>query len=237
LIEIQKTNDNPKQKTNNRKPTTEKMKQISTFWNWFQDNNQTIRNISSETPKKQKHIFFWLNKHLNYYCKEIDFIIVFPKNPTDKTKLIITANGNPEYFKQVVDLIDKAPRLRTWIFVAFIQPVEDIEKIMDALDNPYVFQDITITASEIMFLPLNCDETYRKFDIRIYLKNYHMHCNTKTWREAIYIIMKDIFGEKYVYEHINFVQLAQLPDNEDDLIHLHDLQFYIDIINANQGLK
>jgi hypothetical protein len=207
------------------------MKKINTFWNWFQDNNQTIKNILSETPKNQKHLFFWLNKHLHYYCKEIDFIIAFPKKPTDKAKLIITANGNPEYFKQVVDLIDNAPRLRTWIFTAFIQPKEDIERIIDKLDNPYVFKDVTIKASDIMFLPLNCDESCKKFDIMVYLKNYNIHCNTKTWKEAVFIIMQDIFGEKYVYEHINFGQLAQMPDNNNDLIHLHDFQTFLDILN------
>lgn len=207
------------------------MRAINTFWNWFQDNNQTIKNILNETQENQKHLFFWLNKHLHYYCKEIDFIIAFPKKPTDKTTLIITANGKPEYFKQVVDLIDNAPRLRTWIFKAFIQPIEDIEKMIDKLDNPYVFKDITIKASDIMFLPLNCDENFKKFDIMVYLKNYNIHCNTKTWREAIYIIMQDIFGEKYVYKHINFIQLAQLPDNNDDLIHLYDFQTFLDILN------
>jgi hypothetical protein len=89
------------------------MKKINTFWNWFQDNNQKIKNIHNETPKNQKHLFFWLNKHLHYYCKEIDFIIAFPKKPTNKATLIITANGNPVYFKQVEELIANAPRLRT----------------------------------------------------------------------------------------------------------------------------
>jgi hypothetical protein len=207
------------------------MKKINTFWNWFQDNNQSIKNILSEIPKNQKHLFFWLNKHLHYYCKEIDFVIAFPKKPMDKTRLIITANGNPEYFKQVVDLIDNAPRLRTWIFVAFIQPMEDIEKMIDKLDNPYVFKDIKIKASGIMFLPLNYDENCKKFDIMVYLKNYNIHCNTKTWKQAIFIIMQDIFGEKYVYQHINFVQLAQMPDNNEELIHLYDFQMFLDILN------
>jgi hypothetical protein len=213
------------------------MRKIKTFWNWFQDNNQSIKNIHNETQKNQKHLFFWLNKHLHNYCKEIDFVIAFPKRPTNKATLVITANGNPEYFKQVIDLIDKAPRLRTWIFKAFIQPMEDIEKIMDGLDNPFIFKDITIKASDIMFLPMNCDESGKKFDIRIYLKNYNIHCNTKTWREAVYIIMQDIFGEKLVYQHINFIQLAQLTDNDENLVQLYDLQFYIDTFHLNKLIK
>ncbi|MNW03300.1 hypothetical protein D3C71_1992180 [compost metagenome] len=83
-----------------------------------------------------------------------------------------------------------------------------------------------------MFSPLNCDENFKKFDIIVYLKNYNIQCDTKTWRQALFIIMQDIFGEKYLYRHINFVQLAQMPDNEEDLLYLHDLQSYIDTFQS-----
>ncbi len=210
------------------------MRAINTFWNWFQDNNQTIKNIKSETPKNQKHVFFWINKHLNYYCQELDFIIIFPKKTTDKTEFIITANGNPVYFNQVIQLIDNAPILKYWKFTAFIRPTEDIEKFMDKLDNPYIFQDITIKVSDIMFFPLNYDENAKKFDITVYLKNYNIHCDTKTWQQALFIIMQDILGEKFVYKYINFVQLAQMPDNDDNLIHLYDFQTFIDTLNLEE---
>ena len=82
------------------------MRAINTFWNWFQDNHHTIKNIINETPKNQKHIAFWINKNLSYYCKEIDFMIVFPKNGKTKSELIITANGSPEYFNQVINLVE-----------------------------------------------------------------------------------------------------------------------------------
>jgi hypothetical protein len=69
------------------------MKKINTFWNWFQDNHHTIKTIVNETPETQKYIIFWLGKNLSYYCREIDFIIVFPKKENSKTEFIITANG------------------------------------------------------------------------------------------------------------------------------------------------
>jgi hypothetical protein len=207
------------------------MKKINTFWNWFQDNNKTIQNLITETPKNQKHISFWIDRHLGYYCKGLDFIIVFPKKNTEKTELIITANGNPEYFNKVIQLIDKAPILKNWKFTAFIQPTERIDKIIDGFDEPYIFQEITLKASELKFLTLDYDEETHKFDIIVFLKNYNLYCDTKTLEQAIFIIMQDILGENSLFQNINFVQLAQMPDNNEELIHLYDFQMFIDIFN------
>jgi hypothetical protein len=209
------------------------MRKINTFWNWFQDNNQTIKNFINETPKSQKQISHWIKHRLGFYSKELDYMIIFPKKPTEKTELIITANGNPEYFTRVTELIKHAPVLKHWKFTAFIQPTVHIEKIIDDLDEPYVFQEITIKTSEIKFLPLAYDEKTKKLNIIVYLKNYNIHCDTKTWNQAIYIIMQDLLGEKSLYQNINFVQLACLPTNTEELIELYDLQFYIDTINKN----
>ncbi|WP_100612947.1 hypothetical protein [Confluentibacter lentus] len=209
------------------------MRKINTFWNWFQDNNQTIKRLINETPIKQKQICYLLNKRLGYYCKALDFMIVFPKKENQKTELIITANGNPEYFIKVTDLINNAPILKHWKFKAFIQPSENIDKIIDGLDDPYIFPEITIKTSEIKFLPLDYDVNSNKLDIIMYLKNYHIRCNTKTWQQVIYIILQDLLGEKSLYQNINFVQLARMPKQSETLIELYELQLYIDTINFN----
>lgn len=209
------------------------MRKINTFWNWFQDNNQTIKKLINETPIIQKQTCYLLNKRLGYYCKELDFMVIFPKKANQKTELIITANGNPEYFNHVIDLINNAPQLKHWKFTAFIQPTENIDKIIEGLDDPYVFQEITIKTSEIKFLPLDYDVNSKKLDITIYLKNYNIHCNTKILQQAIYIILQDLLGENLLYQNINFVQLAKMPKQTEDLIELYELQRYIDTINRN----
>jgi hypothetical protein len=209
------------------------MRKINIFWNWFQDNNQTIKNLIIEIPKNQQNISYWLNKQLGYYCKELDFIIVFPIKENQKTELIITANGNTAYFNQVIELINNAPVLRHWKFTAFIQPTEKIERIIKGLDEPYIFQEITIKTSEIKFLPLNYDDRIQKLDIIIYLKNYKIHCNTKILQQAIYIILQEVLGEKSLDQNINFVQLAQLRNSTEELIELYELHYYIDEINRN----
>jgi hypothetical protein len=209
------------------------MKKINTFWNWFQDNNQTIKKLINETPLNQKHITFWLSKNLSYYCPEIDFILVFPINNSNnnKSELILTANGNPEYFNQIINLVDNAPQLKNWKFTAFIQPTERIDELMKGLDDPCIFHEITLKASELTFLPLEYHEITHKFDIAIFLKNYNLYYDTKTLQQAIFIIMQDILGEKSLYQNINFVQLAQIQENMEGLIHLWNFQYYIDKIN------
>ena len=211
------------------------MKKIKTFWNWFQDNHQMIYNLQTETAKKRKHINFWMLKHLNYYSTGISYMINFQKRPKKKATLIITANGNPEYFRVVTDLIDQAPVIKNWTFEAFIQPTEDLELVMDELDDPFIINDITIKASQAKFLPFNCDEKGDKFDILVFLKNYNIHCNTHNWTQAIYIIMQLLFGEKFIYQSINFVQLAQESDEDTEALQLYLLENLIDSFRSNYG--
>jgi hypothetical protein len=209
------------------------MRKINIFWNWFQDNNQTIKNLIQETAQNQKQICYWLSKQLGYYSRDLDFMIVFPKKENQKAELIITANGNPEYFNNVIELINNAPVLRHWKFTAFIQSTENIDKILVGLDDPYIFQEITLKTCEIKFLPLNYDDKIKKLNIIIYLKNYKIHCDTKILQHAIYIILQDLLGEKSKHQNINFVQLAYLPYNTEELIELYELQYYIDEVNNN----
>jgi len=171
------------------------MKKSNTFWNWFQDNNQTIKNLINETPENQKNISFWINKNLSYYYKDIDFMIVYPKACNGKIELILTANGNPEYFNKVIDLVDNAPQLKNWKFTAFIQPTDRIDELMKGLDDPYIFHEMTLKASELTFLPLEYHELSHKLDIEVFLKSYNLYCDTKTLQQAIFIIMQEIVGK------------------------------------------
>jgi hypothetical protein len=204
------------------------MKKINTFWNWFQDNNQRIKNSCNESPEKQKEILFWLGKNLSYYCREIDFIIVFSKKENSKTEFIVTANGSSNYFQQVTLLIDNAPRLRTWKFTAFLMPTEQINKVIEELEKPYIIRENTLKAKNLNFIALDHDHETHKFEIQIYLKNYNLLCNTKTLSQVICIISQNQMTQESLSQNSNFVQLAQVPDIAQNGIKLHELQYYLD---------
>ncbi len=207
------------------------MKNIKSFWDWFQSNEATLRNLNIEKPEIQKQFLYWLDKHLHYYSKGLNCILIFPKNKKI-TELIVSANGNQEFFSNVITLIDNAPKLQYWKFTAFIQPSENIEEMEAGLDKPYVFKDINLKASELKFMPFQY-EGVKKIDMIVYLKNFTIHCNNKNLLQVVFIIMQDIIGEKALYQNINFVELAQMPEQEkDELIYLFDLQYYLDEFNS-----
>ena len=67
----------------------------------------------------------------------------------------------------------------------------------------------------------------------IYLKNNQVLCNNESLNQAIFIILQDLMGKNILYQKINLVQLANLPDTEEEnMIHLIDLQAYIDNFNT-----
>ncbi|WP_284651646.1 hypothetical protein [Flavobacterium terrisoli] len=207
------------------------MRRITLFWEWIQYNEQTLRNLRNEKPKVQKMFLFWLDRHLHNYCENLESILMFPVNENEPVQLVISANGDPEYFNKVTTLVEAAPTLKKWKFIAFIQPSENIEEMEAGLDKPYVFKDITLKASELKFMPFQYENEI-KIDMIVYLKNFTVLSHNQNLLQVIYIIMQDIIGEKLLHQNINFVELAQLPEQEDDeLIYLYDLQLYLDEIN------
>lgn len=210
-------------------------KAVDYFWTWLIDNHSKLKDLRTLKPKEQKHFTFWLNWHLHFYAPGIDYILVFPQRSEKKIQMIFTANGNPDYFSKVEEVVTAAPQLKDWQFTAFVQPSHDYEELEKGLDRPYVFQDITLKTSDLKFIPFEYDGE-KKIDMIVYLKNYTLYSHNKNLLQLIYFMMQDLLGEKLLYEHINFVELAQIPNVEHNLICLYDLQFYLDEINKQTNL-
>src|SRR5690606_17549561 len=94
-----------------------------------------------------------------------------------------------------------------------------------------VFKDIELKASELKFMPFQYEDV-KKIDMIVYLKNFTVHCSNKNLLHVVFIILQDIIGEKSLFENINFVELAQLPaEEQNEVIYLYELQSYLDMIN------
>ncbi len=204
------------------------MKTTTTFWTFFTTNQKTIANLQNEPDSTYKRINTQLEKKLKNYCHHLDYLLFFPKRKTEKPQIIITANGNPLYFSYVENLVNAAPKIKNWQIKAFLQPTAEIEKMKQGLDEPYVFCDVVLKSSELKFAHLYPNDQKKKLDIIVYLKDYTIYCDSQIVLEAIFMILYNLLGEKSMVEDLNFVQLGQMPEDDSALVHLYELQEYID---------
>lgn len=209
-------------------PTT--IKKINSFWNWF-----SSRELELMKAVEQKENYEWmlnqLNKKLKTISTRLGFVIKAPKNPQEKYTIIFTAHGQRTLFGKVNGLEQLAPDFKNWKPQAFIKQVEDIEKFKKGLDDPFIFQDFEIKTSALYFAVLDYNIDKKKLKIIIYLNNYRFHFDNDFLQEAIYIMLENLIGEIALNRNITLVQLAQLPNNPKNLIHLIEIQQYIEILN------
>jgi hypothetical protein len=210
------------------------MKNSTSFWSYFTANQETIANILNEPDSTYKRINTQLERKLKNYCHHLDYLLFFPKRPREKPQIIITANGNPLYFKYVENLVKAAPKIKSWQIKAFLQPSAEIEKMKQGLDEPYVFCDLILKTSDLKFALINPGEKKTKLDIIVYLKDYTIYCDNSILLEAVFMILYDLVGEKSMAVDLNFVQLGQMPEYDTDLVQLYELQLYIDEINKKR---
>jgi hypothetical protein len=206
------------------------MNTITTFWNHFQQNNFVFL-LLNEIPKDElKTHFDKLIELLHQYNKDLDLII---KNKTKGGELIITANGNPYLFKEVELIVHHAPVVERWKITAFLQPELNIEKYENGTDKPLEYHGISLRISEMYFIPLENPNKPNDLGIKVLLKNYIVHKDNPRLREAVYIHIEHLIGEKSFANDLTFIEIDQLTAEEledECIIELYYLKFFIDTL-------
>ena len=202
------------------------MNQITNFWNHFQQNNFVFL-LLNEIPKQELKLHFEkLIDTLHQYNKDIDLII---KNKTKGAELIITANGNPYLFKEVELLVHHAPVVERWKITAFLQPETNLIKYENGTDKPLEYYGITLRISEMFFIPLENHEKETDLGIKVLLKNYIVHKDNPRLREAVYVHIEHLIGEKSFANDITFIEIGQFEGDDENHIELYNLKTYIDM--------
>ena len=206
------------------------MNQITKFWNYFQQNNFVFLILNEISKEDLKIHFDKLIEILHQYNKDLDLII---KNKTKGGELIITANGNPYLFKEVELLVHHAPVVERWKITAFLQPETNLTKYENGTDKPLEYYGITLRISEMYFIPLENPNKQTDLGIKVLLKNYIVHKDNPRLREAVYIHIEHLIGEKAFANDVSFIEIGQLVGDDENQIELYNLKSYIDIEMGN----
>lgn len=205
------------------------MKTITNFWNHFQQNNFVFLLLNEISKEELKTHFDKLIEILHQYNKNLDLII---KNKTKSGELIITANGNPYLFKEVELLVHHAPVVERWKITAFLQSETNLTKYENGTDKPLEYYGNTLRISEMYFIPLENPNKPTDLGIKVLLKNYIVHKDNPRLREAVYVHIEHLIGEKAFANDIAFIEIGQFEGDDENQIELFNLKSYIDYCNS-----
>jgi hypothetical protein len=187
------------------------------FWNWFKRNEGKyfFLNQIDDVNEKERLLDEFLDQ-LHKYCNRLFFEI--GGYPDGKQDLIITAEGDKDYFIYVETIVKSAPKLEYWNVIAF-KPVR--------ADFITEYKDISLDPSKIWFIPLNNNEDPGKIGLRLYSDNYN-ESNKIDFLTAAYIVLDNVLGEESNALNIDYVEM-QTPSSsqKEEAIELNKLARYI----------
>ena len=206
------------------------MKNTNIFWNWFQDNLNSIESLIFDTPANQRNISFWFSTHLKYYCDNLDFMIIYSYTTRKSFELIITANSNDNNFLKIEALIKDAPYNKMWSYTVAPekQPIENQLHINAVRDC--IIPEITLKKENHFQEPILDQNTHNDKVIWLYLKRHQILCNSKNIDQIRSVITKHKLTQLTTKNTINWVQLSSRIHHENNIVRLQELQFYLETI-------
>lgn len=186
------------------------------FWNWFMKNNEPYLSLDELQEDEAEELMSAFMDELNKYSEELYFQIGGEPNKT--TELIITAEGNIEYFDKVEELVNAAPVIDNWEVIAFKQAIAG-HSVSD-------WGSFKINSEDLYFIPLTNIKDIR-LNIQIFVKGYEAIEHFEEAGSAVLVILDSILGEKNFALNIGEVEI--LPLKESDKVYpILDLPGYLE---------
>jgi len=202
-----------------------------------QDNQHKIYILPLLDIEERDNYFYWLGKHLEYYCKGLGFEITFANDYTGPAIMIITASGVKELYPKVYELIDNAPKIDDWKFEALKRPSKEVDSDHE---SPYEFGSFKIKIADLSFQPVKYIKSTGKIYIHIYLDKPRSlrakrsnPINNKDLKTAMTYILEDLLGEELLYAKIKKFKFYKNNYNRGITYKLTHLKTYLEMINQN----
>jgi hypothetical protein len=189
------------------------------FWNWFKEHNKSYLSLNEIDEDEKDQLLEDLQGHLHEYCDQLYFQV--SGNSGEEQELIITAEGDKDFFDQVEALVNGAPAIENWTFIAFIQPQDDLDTTK--------FEDVELRPAEMWFLPLDSASRPKSIGIKICTPNYDAVKESKWFKSAVFKVLDTVLGEKSFAMDIDHVDFGLLPGNpeEQGMIELVELPAFV----------
>jgi len=203
---------------------------IKNFWDWFEVNQTAYQFINDVEDVERDRL-------MDTICNELQKLnenlwVEIGGNPDDGMELIVTAEGNTDYFAMVENVIAQAPEIKNWMFTAFIPPDTEGPWIVE-------YAGIKLNSEEMWFLPLEEEENPKSIGLRVCTPNYELIKDNEYFMSAVYNMLESLLGEKTFALDVDYVEAGQVPEDpeEEGMMELQEVLEYVNWEKTNRHME
>ncbi|MBP1629278.1 MAG: hypothetical protein H6Q15_171 [Bacteroidetes bacterium] len=196
------------------------------FWQWFQDHSEHLMDIDNIDPFEADELMKEFEKTLALYSEGMSFEM---SDLTEKGReIVFSAEGDEDYFDDVIALVENTPVLDFWEINAFKQPKGPNVKIK--------FENYVYASKNLWFLPLENEEFEETIGLMVGVPDFKE--NDEDQEIAVYTLIETMIGEYDCTTLLEYFEICQLPEDPEaeGFTNLTNLPEYIDWhLNNIQG--
>ena len=178
------------------------------FWNWFVANSERLTMLNDLDEAVRQQLLDEMQHQLDAYCEGLTFEI--GEQTAQGRTLTISADGDFDLFRYVVDLTDNAPDVDWWEVVPFHQPKGKNLKVL--------FDRYTFETSKMAFMQLENEEEPEIIGLRIALPDLPGGVSPRRAQledddllVGVYVTIEALIGEFDCTTIIGYLELCPMP--------------------------
>lgn len=184
------------------------MNTYETFWSWFVDHSEQLTMLNDITDAERTELLETLQQQLDAYCEGLTYEI--SEQTAQGRILTISAEGDFDLFRYVVELTDNAPDVDWWEFVPFKQPKGKGLKVQ--------FDKYHFDTAKMAFMQLESEEEPDIIGLRIAMPNLPANYQPDPESEAdddllvgAYVTIEALIGEFDCTTLVGYVDICPMP--------------------------
>lgn len=175
------------------------MEKAEVFWKWFEDHNEQLVAMGDLEEKERTELENALQYQLTKYCNGLSYEIC--DATANGRTLTFTAEGDTDLFRYVVELVDAAPDLDWWEFVAFKQPMGTELKVR--------FDRWVFDTRKMYFEQLECEEEPDMLGLRIAVEGSQPE--NEDFQVGVYVTLEALMGEFDCATLVGYMETVPVP--------------------------
>lgn len=172
------------------------------FWSWFVDRSESLTMLSDLATDKRESLLDEMQRQLTAYCDGLT-CEVSPSGPEGRT-LTISAEGDIDLFRSVVALVEAAPDVDWWQFVAFRQP--------QGTQLTVRFDRLRFDTARMWFQRLECVDRPDLLGLRVTLPSgLPADADPDDVEVGLYVTLEALIGEVACATLLGYVESCPCP--------------------------